>query len=200
MDPITGAWREVGDHLAREKVGQTLRDSLHNKYSSSTKAKKRRRQAEKAKARTMSIDSQTTEELPMPKSLSAFTAVQGGFQPAFSSETLRSRSPVQADPLRPQVPDQQQSSGHLRKMDSLSGLLKMDSSFGLRNVDSVSGLRKMDSSSGLRKMDSSALFDIFFDEKHYETLKDLNDGELCPRLANMLSEPVSPNIVRGKAA
>ena len=51
LDPLTGSWREVGDHLAREKVGQTLRDSLHTKYSSSTKAKKERRQAEKARAR-----------------------------------------------------------------------------------------------------------------------------------------------------
>lgn len=49
-DTQTGAWYEVGDHLAREKVGQTLRDALHTKYSSSTKAKKHRRQAEKARA------------------------------------------------------------------------------------------------------------------------------------------------------
>lgn len=34
-------WYEVSDHLAREKVGQQFRDSLHTKYRSSTKAKKR---------------------------------------------------------------------------------------------------------------------------------------------------------------
>lgn len=33
-------WYEAGDHLAREKVGQCLRDMLHSKYRSSTKAKK----------------------------------------------------------------------------------------------------------------------------------------------------------------
>jgi hypothetical protein len=38
-----GVWFEVGDHSAREKVGQSLRDSLHNLYSSSAKAKRRRR-------------------------------------------------------------------------------------------------------------------------------------------------------------
>lgn len=37
-------WYEVGDHLAREKVGQSLRDSLHSLYKSSTKAKRRRRE------------------------------------------------------------------------------------------------------------------------------------------------------------
>ncbi|KAI2505495.1 adenylyl/guanylyl cyclase [Fragilaria crotonensis] len=50
LDPATGMWQEVGDHLAREKVGQTIRDALHSNYKSSTKAKKERRQAEQAKA------------------------------------------------------------------------------------------------------------------------------------------------------
>lgn len=39
-----GQWYEVGDHLAREKAGQSLRDSLHSKYKSSTKAKRRKRE------------------------------------------------------------------------------------------------------------------------------------------------------------
>ena len=38
---IDGVWYEVGDRAAKEKVGQTFRDLLHNKYSSSTKAKAR---------------------------------------------------------------------------------------------------------------------------------------------------------------
>ena len=50
LDPASGTWQEVGDHLAREKVGQTIRDALHSNYRSSTKAKKKRRQAEQAKA------------------------------------------------------------------------------------------------------------------------------------------------------
>lgn len=49
-DSSTGLWVEVGDHLAREKVGQTIRDALHFQYRSSTKAKKKRRQVEQAKA------------------------------------------------------------------------------------------------------------------------------------------------------
>lgn len=36
---------EVGDHIAREKVGQSLRDRLSNQYKSSTKSKRRRREA-----------------------------------------------------------------------------------------------------------------------------------------------------------
>lgn len=44
-----GKWYEVGDHLAREKVGQSLRDSLHSKYRSSSTSKKRRRIEQQAK-------------------------------------------------------------------------------------------------------------------------------------------------------
>jgi len=36
-------WYEVGDRLAREKVGQGFRESLHTKYKSSNESKKRRR-------------------------------------------------------------------------------------------------------------------------------------------------------------
>ena len=39
-----GPWVEVDEVFAREKVGQSLRDGLHDKYKSSTKAKKQRRQ------------------------------------------------------------------------------------------------------------------------------------------------------------
>ena len=38
-----------GDHVAREKVGQTMRDMLHTKYKSSTKSKKHRRKEIQAK-------------------------------------------------------------------------------------------------------------------------------------------------------
>merc|ERR1711907_585504 len=37
-----GGWLEVGDHLAREKVGQSLRDGLASKYKSSARSKKQR--------------------------------------------------------------------------------------------------------------------------------------------------------------
>lgn len=39
----TGIYEKISERLAREKVGQGLRDVLHIKYSSSTKAKKRRK-------------------------------------------------------------------------------------------------------------------------------------------------------------
>jgi hypothetical protein len=38
-----------GDHFAREKVGQTMRDMLHAKYKSSNRSKKRRRKEIQAK-------------------------------------------------------------------------------------------------------------------------------------------------------
>ena len=40
-----GRWWIMSDSLARDKVSQSLRDALSSKYRSSTKAKKRRRQA-----------------------------------------------------------------------------------------------------------------------------------------------------------
>jgi hypothetical protein len=42
-----GAWIEVGDHHAREKVSSLLRDFLHTQYRSSAKAKISRRKADK---------------------------------------------------------------------------------------------------------------------------------------------------------
>ena len=38
-----GFYYEIGDAAAREKIGQCIRDALHTKYKSSTKAKKPRR-------------------------------------------------------------------------------------------------------------------------------------------------------------
>jgi hypothetical protein len=40
----SGAWFEIGDHCAREKVSALLRDLLHTQYRSSAKAKLDRRQ------------------------------------------------------------------------------------------------------------------------------------------------------------
>lgn len=40
---IDGVFYEVGDHLAREKTGQALREQLHSQYKSSAKSKQRRK-------------------------------------------------------------------------------------------------------------------------------------------------------------
>lgn len=47
-EPKTGFYIIVSDRLAREKIGQGLRDILHVKYKSSTKAKTRKRVAKRA--------------------------------------------------------------------------------------------------------------------------------------------------------
>lgn len=47
---IDGCWYEVGDRHAKEKAGQTFRDLLHTKYSSSTKAKARARVQRRVKS------------------------------------------------------------------------------------------------------------------------------------------------------
>ena len=44
-----GPWVEVDEIFAREKIGQSLRDGLHDKYRSATKAKKERRSQKKEK-------------------------------------------------------------------------------------------------------------------------------------------------------
>ena len=49
-DETSCQWYEVGDLMAREKVGQTMRDALHASYRSSTKAKKERRVTEQVSA------------------------------------------------------------------------------------------------------------------------------------------------------
>ena len=47
LDKSTGRYFEVGNHLAREKVSQTFRDALSQKYKSSTSAKAYRRKQER---------------------------------------------------------------------------------------------------------------------------------------------------------
>lgn len=61
-----GAWWEVGDAVAREKVGALFRDCLHMQYRSSAKAKTARRRANqiskeilKAKVKSMDEDDET---------------------------------------------------------------------------------------------------------------------------------------------
>jgi hypothetical protein len=51
-----GAWYEVEDAFAREKIGCLFRDALHTQYRSSTKAKLARRKAEKKEAHPPSND------------------------------------------------------------------------------------------------------------------------------------------------
>jgi hypothetical protein len=47
-----GAWFEVGDHFAREKVSAMFRDMLHTQYRSSAKAKTARRRAQIKRIKT----------------------------------------------------------------------------------------------------------------------------------------------------
>lgn len=62
----TGAWYDVGDFLAREKIGQTIRDCLHAKYKSSTKAKKQRRRVVILNDSKPEITQVTSLPLPAP--------------------------------------------------------------------------------------------------------------------------------------
>lgn len=61
---INGTWYQVSDRHAREKIGQTFRDLLHDRYASSTKAKakvreERRREQVTTPCRSASSSSAT---------------------------------------------------------------------------------------------------------------------------------------------
>jgi hypothetical protein len=51
-----GEWFEIGDYNAREKVSALIRDSLHDDYKSSAKAKTARRRAQTARSQTQTHD------------------------------------------------------------------------------------------------------------------------------------------------
>lgn len=70
---IEGTWYEVGDSIAREKVGGSFREMLHTQYKSSTKAKKRRRQEAEAQE-TVTVVS--TEESTRAKPAAVNIAVE----------------------------------------------------------------------------------------------------------------------------
>jgi len=55
-----GLWYEVGDHIAREKVGQSFRDSLHTMYKSSSKAKNSRSKALKSSSKKFQTENSQT--------------------------------------------------------------------------------------------------------------------------------------------
>lgn len=74
----SGMWEDVGDYVAREKVGQGFRDLLDTKYRSSTKAKRRKRTKymqdvfEKASTASCSTSFRAAEpDVPVSKVLSA---------------------------------------------------------------------------------------------------------------------------------
>jgi len=50
MEDNDNRWVEVGEHVAREKIGQSFRDLLHTKYRSSSKAKKLRQKNRREKS------------------------------------------------------------------------------------------------------------------------------------------------------
>jgi len=63
----SGWWYEVGDHIAREKVGQSFRDSLHTMYRSSSKAKNHRSKAKKTLLRKVQKKNEVKKSSTIPK-------------------------------------------------------------------------------------------------------------------------------------
>jgi hypothetical protein len=58
----SGAWVEVEENYAREKVGASLRDLLHSTYRSSSKAKIARRRTQKTRKRKENQDQQSDQK------------------------------------------------------------------------------------------------------------------------------------------
>ena len=68
---IGNRWYEVGDAACREKIGQCIRDQLHTKYKSSTKAKKPRRKELKEIKKRRQMERQEDKEQPQPAKISS---------------------------------------------------------------------------------------------------------------------------------
>ena len=71
QDDVTGRWYEVGEGAAREKIGQSLREKLHIKYRSSTKAKRRKWKEINKEAVDVSSSIRRTQELAVDKMIHA---------------------------------------------------------------------------------------------------------------------------------
>ncbi|CAB9499441.1 Nitrilase family, member 2 [Seminavis robusta] len=77
-DPLTGEWYEVGDFVARERVTQSFRDALHDKYRSSNSSKKKRRKEELKKAKAEQTESPAKKAKTEPDALRAASAQHSG--------------------------------------------------------------------------------------------------------------------------
>ena len=99
QNKLTGEWIEVGDHLAREKVGQSLRETLAIKYKSSHKAKKYRRKETSTKV------NQTLEDI-----IHTNTNISTIIQYMTNKVTMESSDalPSHPDQYQPQQQQQQQ--------------------------------------------------------------------------------------------
>lgn len=89
-----GPWVVVDEVFAREKVGQSLRDGLHDKYRSSTKAKKQRRACVSEKFngdidRVIHSNRQVSQQI---EALSQEVQTNGALASDFSIITLFSRA------------------------------------------------------------------------------------------------------------
>jgi hypothetical protein len=73
---VNGRWNEVGEHVAREKVGYLFRELIHEKYHSSTKSRMARRRLEQDQSileneqqqpsLTFSSAQKSLEDMPTP--------------------------------------------------------------------------------------------------------------------------------------
>lgn len=102
-------WYEAGDHLAREKVGQCLRDMLHSKYRSSTKAKKLSR-----KVKQSMLDDEVDQIMNRSsyqditqrvKELTKDAQQDSDFQEAFNRANLELLKTFKSNPLPEMVGD-----------------------------------------------------------------------------------------------
>jgi hypothetical protein len=95
-----GAWFEVGDHFAREKVSAMFRDMLHTQYRSSAKAKtaRRRVQIKRKKARAQQHSHQLIkatehrDDSPLSSTFSGSSTDSLGFDYLLKPDSLLSLS------------------------------------------------------------------------------------------------------------
>lgn len=94
FDSDVGRWYEVGDRVAREKVSQTFRDALNDKYKSSTTSKTLKRRQERinrqssvgSKESSSSSVASRPSQLPQERAIPAAQARLDSLIMAASSE------------------------------------------------------------------------------------------------------------------
>jgi hypothetical protein len=113
---LDGAWYEVGDRNAREKIGQAFRDLLHDRYRSSTKSK-----ASKRRLRVAGPDADSSTSSNNSSQARASSTVPATETPAYLPAVVSSNDLPISEVSFPVLTEsaQQQDDLHLKDLEPL---------------------------------------------------------------------------------
>ena len=132
-----GRWWEVEEVFAREKVSAVLRDSLHDRYRSSTKAKLARRQQRRSIINKVQLqeDGSISSQKDQPSSIDANLATKQISQ-VQQHEQLDGRS-KEAQPTAASVPEYISSSSNPTALPRLSMIIQPADLLGALNGEDL---------------------------------------------------------------